>query len=216
MLEPTPSLPWRPTRLLLLFAGVLLPLLLFGSLAEDVLERVAFSFDLPILHAVHRHSSPLLDALMHGASVVGSIVVLFPFALLVFAVLAWRARRRAATFWLLAVGGAALLNPACKHVFARSRPDLWVSPYPELSFSFPSGHAMNSMAVLAALIALAWHTRAKWPLLTGGALVVALVGLSRIYWGVHYPSDVLAGWAAAVAWVAGVAALYGRTLARTS
>ena len=64
--------------------------------------------------------------------------------------------------------------------------------------SFPSGHATSSMAVTAAAVVLAWPTRWRWPALWLGAIFVAMVGLSRIALGVHYPSDVLGGWCLAL------------------
>jgi undecaprenyl-diphosphatase len=75
---------------------------------------------------------------------------------------------------------------------------------PESTFSFPSGHAMQSMAVGAALVILLWETRWRYVALLLSASFVLAVGLSRIYLGVHYPSDILAGWAASVAWVVGL------------
>ena len=64
---------------------------------------------------------------------------------------------------------------------------------------------MGSMAVVAALVTLTWGTRWRWAVVAFGALFVALVGLSRLYLGVHYPSDVLTGWLASLAWVGGCA-----------
>ena len=96
------------------------------------------------------------------------------------------------------------LRTWAKQLFARERPSLWESIAPEATYSFPSGHAMGSMTLAAVLILLAWRTRWRWPvaLLTGAFTV--LVGLSRVYLGVHYPSDILAGWAAALAWTVGI------------
>jgi membrane-associated phospholipid phosphatase len=101
-----------------------------------------------------------------------------------------------------------LLNLLAKSAFARVRPDFWVSLLPETTFSFPSGHAMQSMAVVAGLVALTWRGRWRWPVALIGLCVVFLVGLSRIYLGVHYPSDILAGWTAALAWVIGLSVLF--------
>jgi membrane-associated phospholipid phosphatase len=70
--------------------------------------------------------------------------------------------------------------------------------YAAESRSFPSGHATSSMAVTAAAVVLAWPTRWRWPALSLGAIFVAMVGLSRIALGVHYPSDVLGGWCLAL------------------
>ena len=203
----TRTLPWlnaRRPQLLLLFFGVLIPLLMFGLVAEDVIERQSFAIDhwLPLL--LHSHAGVGLDRLMLFLSFIGSAALMAPFDLLVALILAQRRRRRDAVFWVLAVGGAALLNTIVKHAVGRIRPDLWVSIAPETTFSFPSGHAMQSMSVAVALILLAWPTRARAAALLGGALFVLLVGTSRVYLGVHFPTDILAGWAASAAWVIGL------------
>ncbi|MGH8908790.1 MAG: phosphatase PAP2 family protein [Egibacteraceae bacterium] len=74
--------------------------------------------------------------------------------------------------------------------------------------SFPSGHAVTSMALVAALLVLAWPMRWRWAATAAGALFVTGVGFSRLYFGFHYPSDVLGGWCLALAWVAGVWLLF--------
>jgi membrane-associated phospholipid phosphatase len=104
--------------------------------------------------------------------------------------------------WLgIAITGSAVLDIAAKNYFARVRPDLWLSLTPETTYSFPSGHAMGSATLGMALIALCWPTRWRWPVTLASLVFVLLVGVSRVYLGVHYPSDILAGWSAAVAWV---------------
>lgn len=199
-------LPWlaRHRARLLLFFGVLLPLLAFGLIADDVVRRQAFAIDHVLPLWLHARAGPGLDRAMLVLSFIGSVRVMAPLDVIVALVLAWRRRWRDAGFWALAVGGAALLNVVVKHVVQRVRPDYWVSIAPEASFSFPSGHAMGSMAFAVALIVLAWPTRARGAALLGGALFVVLVGLSRVYLGVHFPTDVAAGWAASCAWVIGV------------
>ncbi len=207
-------LPWlrvHRLRLLVLFVGVLVPLALFGLLATDVINRRDFFFDQPILFLVHSQASPLLDNVMLFFSLIGTRFGVIPLDILVLVVLLRRRRWGDVLFWSLAIGGAALLNLAAKQLFARIRPALWLSIAPETTFSFPSGHAMASTALVTALLVLLWPTRWRSLVLGFGAAFVVLVGLSRVYLGVHYPSDILAGWAASVAWVVGVSAvLYGR------
>lgn len=140
---------------------------------------------------------------MISISHAGSARVLVPFNIAVFLMLVLRHRRPAAMFWALAVVGAALLNFLAKQLFARVRPDLWVSILPETTFSFPSGHTMQSTAVAVALTILMWRTRARWATFLAGTCFAVLVGLSRVYLGVHYPSDILAGWCASLVWVIG-------------
>ncbi len=192
--------------LLLLFCGVALPLLAFGALAEDVWERGGIGWDEPIQHAVHGEASPRWDAAMAFISDIGHLYGVVPLAVLVVLGLLVVRRRGNALFFAVAVGGAGLLNQGAKLFFRRDRPDLWLSPSPapEHTYSFPSGHAMGSMALVAALAVLAWPTRWRWWAILIGGLFTGLVGFSRVYLGVHYPSDVVAGWAASLAWVLGV------------
>jgi undecaprenyl-diphosphatase len=134
-----------------------------------------------------------------------------PIGLLVLLLFVRRRRWGDALFWGLAVGGAGVLNFAAKQLFERIRPNLWLSIAPETTYSFPSGHAMGSMALVAALVVLLWPTRWRWLTLLVGSFFVLMVGLSRVYLGVHYPSDIVAGWTASLAWVVGVSVvLYGR------
>lgn len=197
----------RPQALLALFAGVLAPLFVFGSLAEEVWAREGFGWDERVLRAIHAHAAPGFDAAMLFFTRVGAPLPMIAFVALALLTLLARRHRSAACFFALAVGGAAGLNVAAKLLFQRARPSLWPALLPEHDYGFPSGHAMGSLAVVAALAILLWHTRWRWPVLAFGGLFVAAVGLSRVYLGVHYPSDILAGWSASLAWVTGMSLL---------
>ena len=201
---------WAPGRpVLVLFVCVLAPLFGFGALAEDVLEHEGFFFDEPVLLFAHQHASAWLDRVMAGASFAGSALVLVPLYAGVALFLYRQRERRRLGFWLLSLGGAALLNALAKFCFGRIRPSLWISILPETTYSFPSGHAMASMAAALAIVCLLRRQRmACLAALAAGALFVFMVGSSRVYLGVHYPSDVLAGWLASIAWVSGLAILY--------
>ncbi|WP_377705877.1 phosphatase PAP2 family protein [Pseudoduganella sp. UC29_71] len=200
------------SAILPLFLGVLLPLLLFSALAEDVLERERIGFDLPLLYWLRATAHPILDHCMLFASTIGSAWVVLPVNVVVFVAL--RKRQPRALYWMLATGGAAALNAIAKLSFGRPRPDLWQLLPPETSFSFPSGHAMQTMAmVVATAILMAGRPGVVLWLIPGGFYVM-LVGMSRIYLGAHYPSDVLAGWCAACMWCVGLALIMRRQLAQ--
>lgn len=188
-----------------LFLCVLIPLILFGLLADAVHDKQPFAYDQPIMAALHARSTPLLDSVMLGASMAGSAYGLLAFNLAIFFYCLWRKKMRAATFWVLATGGSLLLNLLTKEFFQRTRPGFWQSIAPEYSYSFPSGHAMCSMATAAALVVLFRRSQWRTHVTVIALFSVLMIGVSRPYLGVHYPSDILAGWTAALAWVVGLA-----------
>jgi undecaprenyl-diphosphatase len=200
---------WK--SLLLLFLGVAVPLVAFGSLAEDVWSRGGIGWDEPILRWVHRHATPGRDDAMTFVSAIGHEWGVVPLGFVIFLALLVMRRRGNALFWAVAMVGAGTMNTGAKLLFRRTRPDLWLSPSPEHTYSFPSGHSMGSMAFVAALAVLAWPTRWRWWAIVLGGAFTLLVGFSRVYLGVHFPSDVVAGWSASLAWVLGLSHVaYGR------
>ena len=137
------------------------------------------------------------------ASDVGYKVGVIPADIVIVMLLLAVKRVRKAVFFALAVGGSALINLGTKLLFQRERPSIWESISPEHSFSFPSGHAMGSMTLAAAVVMLVWHNRLwRWPTVLLALAFAAWVASSRVYLGVHYPSDILAGWVAAIFWTA--------------
>ncbi|AWV07672.1 phosphatase PAP2 family protein [Marilutibacter maris] len=193
---------WR--RLALAFVGVLLPLWGFAELAEEIHEHGTAGFDEPILRALQQQHGPALDRFFVAISQLGYQYGVVPFDILLVLALSLRRHLREAIFAGLALAGSGLLNVATKLLFARERPDLWLSIAPEHNYSFPSGHAMGSMTLAWVLVLLAWPTRARWWTIAAALSFAWLVGVSRLYLGVHFPTDILAGWAAASLWVVSV------------
>ena len=172
---------------------------IFGSLAGLVYRCRLAPFDEPLLQWLHRHATPARDQLAVGLTIVGNTGPMIAAGVLVTAALARAGRRRAAGLFAAGLGGSMLLTQVIKHVATRPRPALWLSLRPEHTFSFPSGHAMDTAALAAALFFAVPPRRRRW---WGLAPLFALgVGWARLYLGVHYPSDVLAGWSSAVGWV---------------
>lgn len=200
----------RLLRLSLLFVGLLLPLWGFAELADDVREREPFPFDEPILRFAHALAYDGLDKTVLFFSAIGYRDGVVPFDIALILALAWYRRTREGLFACVAIIGSALLNMATKSFFARDRPRLWESIAPETTYSFPSGHAMGSATLGCVVLLLVWHTRWRWPVATVVAAFVAMIGFSRVYLGVHYPSDILAGWTAASAWAVAVYTLFFR------
>ncbi len=191
-------------QLALVFAGVLLPLWGFGELAQELREGDGFGFDEPLLRLAQRLTDTGLDHAALLFSGLGYLWLVVPADVLLVVGLALKRWYRESVFAAVAIAGSALLNLGAKRVYGRSRPELWEAIVTEHSLSFPSGHAMGSMTLAWVAALLAWRTRLRWPVLALGLLFTLLVGMSRVYLGVHYPSDVLAGWAAAMVWVGGV------------
>lgn len=191
-------------RVLVLFCSVLLPLLIVGKVADDITDNRVFPWDDGILWFMHHHASPFADSTMKIITRLGAPPLMLLMGCVGMGVLLWRKRRGDALFFFASVVGAGLLNLAAKAVFGRVRPDLWLSIAPEKSPSFPSGHAMGTMAMAAAVVILLWPTRARWFVLAGAIVFVVSIGVSRLYLGVHFPSDILAGWLSSLSWVSGL------------
>ena len=195
-----------------LWLVTVLALTLFVWLAREVTQGDAMRLDTPIRNAVHARSSPPLTAAMRGVSLVGSEVGLLP----VGAILVWwlvaAKRRRAAVVFAVAALGAEGLDQIMKLLFNRPRPEPFFGLASPITHSFPSGHAMVSccfFGVLAAILAAREPSRMKRTgIFAAAALLVAVMGFSRVYLGFHYPTDVLAGYAAAVVWLAVVRTVY--------
>jgi undecaprenyl-diphosphatase len=112
--------------------------------------------------------------------------------------------QRMALFVLLASAGGWILNSALKSVFGRPRPDIVPHLRDVMTLSFPSGHAMTSAAVYLTLGALLMRAASrpvtKLYCMAAAMIATLLIGASRVYLGVHYPTDVLAGWMIGMAW----------------
>ena len=188
-----------------------LALILFVWLAREVTRGDAMRLDTPIRNAVHARSSPPLTGMMRGVSLIGSEVVLVPIGV----ILVWRLvaakRRRAAVVFGVAALGAEALDQIMKLLFDRPRPEPFFGLASPITHSFPSGHAMVSccfFGVLAVILTAREPSRARRiSIFAAAAILVALMGFSRVYLGFHYPTDVLAGYAAAVVWLAVVRAV---------
>jgi len=197
---------WR--SLLLLLIGVFLPLQVFGELAEEVWENEGgFPWDVPLLLAIRTTARPQLDVFAVTLTKFGVFWGVFPVAAVVVLILFRQRRWRSLAYLTTTLLGSIVINRTAKVLLHRVRPHLWESPAPEFDYGFPSGHAMSSMTLVAALVILTWHTRWRLPVLVVGGLFVLTIGWTRLYLGVHYPSDILAGWMASVAWAVGVSVL---------
>src|SRR5687768_6639576 len=183
----------------------------FVEIADEVLEGDSLSFDRTILLALRNPddlSDPIgptwFEEVARDMTALGGHAVLTFVTLATLAYLVMTRKRHAALLVIAAVGGGMLLSTLFKLGFSRPRPDLVPHAARVYTASFPSGHAMLSAVTyltLGALLARVQPQRRLKAFLIGLAVILTvLVGMSRVYLGVHWPSDVLAGWCVGAAW----------------
>ncbi len=194
-------------------------LALFGWLAGVVMRGQTLEFDRAVRDAVHGWASPRLTLVMRAVTELGAPAFLVPLACLLVWRLAVTGRRRAALVFVAAAVGAEALSLILKIVFRRTRPEAFFGYVQPLGYSFPSGHSVVSCCfygVAAAILTMRMRSRTQRALtwVAAGTLAAA-IGFSRVYLGVHYASDVLAGYAAALIWVSAVRIGYDLWLRRS-
>ena len=213
VLPPIISRLWPRHRTpLLALLSLVVPWFIFVRLAREVWEGEGLPGDRSILDFLQAHRGPAQDAAALGLSRLGGPLGASLLAIGVAIGLWWALQRQAAFFFGLAVAGAALLNLAAKYFVPRSRPVSWMALHLPTAHSFPSGHSMAAAALGAALALLLWPTRWRWSGLAAGVAWALGMGWSRVYLGVHYPSDVLAGWVGSLGWVSGLHLLFRHRL----
>lgn len=194
-------------------------LLVFGMIAEDVAGREDLTqFDLTLASTLHLQATATGLAIFRVITTFGSVAWMAALVGAVALVLLWNHRWLLLGGWLAAELGGGLLNAALKMFFQRPRPQFSVPYVTATGWGFPSGHAMGSLigyGLLAYLLILVVHRRSVRVLIAScAALLVLLIGVSRIYLGAHYFSDVVAGYAAGGVWLA--ACISGLEVARHS
>jgi len=203
---PVPFWRWPGLFALLGLAVSGFLLAVFVQLArETIYYHEADFLDQVIIWLARYYANPALDKMMVVITYIGSGYAYIVFAPLLLAALFWWRRWREGFSLTICLAGAAVLNFLLKHLFERARPDAF-KVVSESGYSFPSGHAMVSLCFYG-MIAYIWGrkmpTTARRMMLYGmTAAMIMAVGFSRIYLGVHYPSDVLGGYAAGATWLA--------------
>lgn len=211
-----PVWAWRNRPELWLLGGIFLAgllILTFGYIAEEMLEGDATKFDQTVLLALRNpadSADPLgpawLEEAARDVTALGSYSVLGIVFIAVIAFLLMTVRRAAALWVSASVVGGVLLSNVLKHAFDRPRPDLVAHTAQVFTSSFPSGHATLSAVTyltLGALLASMQRSRRLKLFFLGVAIALTMaVGVTRIYLGVHYPTDVLAGWCVGAGWAA--------------
>lgn len=187
---------------------------IFGKIADEVMDGQTHAFDEAILRAL-RNPGDLADPIgpawlelaMRDLTSLGSFTVVALLTLVAIGYLVIHGKRAAALFVLVAIAGGVVLSEGLKHLFGRPRPDLVAHLVEVQTASFPSGHAMLSAVTFLTLGALLAGTqgrrRLKAYVISVAILLTLMTGASRVYLGVHWPTDVLAGWCAGAAWAMG-------------
>ncbi|KMM36222.1 phosphatase PAP2 family protein [Guptibacillus hwajinpoensis] len=183
----------------------ILAIMLFSELAEEILEKETLQFDQTIISAVDVIRSDWMLSIMEVITELGAVWWITVVSILTVAILWFRKKDLwSIMFFIIAVAGGGLLTKVLKHFFARSRPTVDAA-YDAVGYSFPSGHAMGSFILYGFIGYLIIRSQrgktTKWISGILVALFILLIGFSRMYLGVHYPSDVLAGYAAGTLWL---------------
>jgi membrane-associated phospholipid phosphatase len=180
-------------------------LYLFANLAEEMLESEVESFDSSIIGFFNRFATDLLDGIMFWITESGSIWFLTLFSILFLSFLWLKKRDKwSIVFFITAIGGGGLLTKLLKLYFGRERPAI-DETIDAIGYSFPSGHSMGSLLFYGFLgyylLRSDLKKRIKWTAFYLCGLITILIGISRIYLGAHYPSDVIAGYLAGGIWL---------------
>jgi membrane-associated phospholipid phosphatase len=190
------------------FAVSVAGLWLFSAITEDVIHHDPLTqFDVNVLHWLRARATPTGYAVFNTISAFGSSAALAVLGVGVGVLLAVQRRWLVLAGWAAAFVGGDILNVVLKVVIRRPRPPNPSDFLPEASWSFPSGHAMLSLIaygmlayILLVVVRIAGRG-AQLGVVLGAVLLIAGIGLSRIYLGVHYFSDVVGGFAAGVLWL---------------
>jgi membrane-associated phospholipid phosphatase len=181
----------------------LVTLLGLSWLFQEVWEKEAFGFDTALLLALHQWANPVLDQVMLSLTRLGDPKFVVVIVVLSLGVLLWKRQRTEAKIFAIACLGALILNQGLKLFFAKPRPQLWTPLISERSFSFPSGHALGSLVLygfLAYLLAIKFPKLSRW-IYSFTIVLITGIGISRLYLGVHWFTDIVAGYAVGFLWL---------------
>ena len=180
-----------------------LALWLFAEIADEVLEQETDAFDTAILQTLANFHTPLLNKIMIGVTFLGEPTVLAWLSLTFGLVLLVQKQWSSFIITVITATGAIVLNLWLKNMFSRARPELWERIIDVSFYSFPSGHAMISLVIYGFIGYWLASSLKSWriPIIGITIFLIAAIGLSRLYLGVHWPTDVIAGYAAGLVWL---------------
>jgi len=196
------------------FSVFMLLVVAFVEIVEEVFEGETLFYDEAILKGINGFSTPFFDTFFVVITQFGGVFGIIALTAILLGLLLRRKMYKNALIVGATVAGAAILNVILKLIFERTRPDLWEQLVVETSFSFPSGHSMITAALGLSLIFICWNTRFRWLAVALGSSFIIVIGFSRLYLGVHYPTDILAGWVVSAAWLSTVVTIVNVNLLR--
>ena len=206
----TGEVPALSAGLAAALAVVTLLALAFAQLFDNVLDGGGVAaLDRPVLAWLAAHRDGEITAAMRAVTMVGGPILLPLLALAGAGLLRWRTRSwEPVVIIALTAVGSGVITLAGKHLVGRARPAAEYALAGESGYSFPSGHSLNSMAILGILAVLTARAARTWArrvwVSAVAVLAVALIGLSRLYLGVHWLTDVLAAWLLGGIWLTAV------------
>ena len=183
----------------------------FSQIVDEVVEGESRRLDEAVLLWIYVNSPALLDKPMRIITALGYYWVILPFLAAIAYALYHRGRKVSAALLVTSTLGGVVLTTALKTAVQRARPELFDSGYTASFYSFPSGHASVAVGFYGTLtLLLAWRLAGlrRWAVVVAGVVLVLLIGFSRLYLGVHYPTDVLAGFLAAPLWISFIGLCY--------
>lgn len=188
--------------LILLLIGIYLPLQIFILLLFAVQNHEgALNWELPILYTIHDQTGEKLNILAEILTRLGSFKITTPVIAGMALSFLWSKQWKYFLYTVMTFMGAITISYTGKIIVHRARPHLWELFYQVGSdYSFPSGHAMSSMSLALVLIILTWNSSWRWLTIIFASLFVFSIAWTRLYLGVHYPSDIVGGWMIALAW----------------
>ena len=204
---PIPDNKWKFAGLLL-GVGLIFSILALLGLAEfhdEIAEPFLTRLDQVGMQVVHAHDTAWLTRIALALSWIGSPKVFVP-GVSIMSILLWRVKlKEDAVVLFLAITSSGLLDTALKLHFKRVRPDVSWALATEHSFSFPSGHSVAAVVLYGMVTYLLWkHLHKLWQrvvVITTALLLIAGIGASRVYIGVHFPTDVAAGYSVGLFWL---------------
>jgi membrane-associated phospholipid phosphatase len=201
--------------LILLLLGIYLPLQILIVLLFAVQNHEgALNWELPILLTIHDQTGAKLNFLAETLTRLGSFKITTPVVAGMTLSFLWSRRWHYSFYTVMTFLGAIIISYGGKIIVHRARPHLWELFYQIGSdYSFPSGHAMSSMSFALILIILTWNSSWRWLTFIFGSLFAIAIAWTRLYLGVHYPSDIIGGWLFAIAWSM-VVLLMGKLITR--